>query len=128
MRFWILLAAGMLQGQSSIYFQAWLTQDVPYIITDRERDKFLQLRTDEERGQFIEQFWLRYDPVPETPQNEFRDEHYRRMAYAIQHYSSESAGWRTDRGRIYVMYGPPDEIQKQTERGVERTASKTEFW
>ena len=67
---------------------------------------FKRLQTDEEREQFIEQFWLRRDPTPDTVENEFKEEHYRRIAYANEHYASGIPGWKTDRGRIYIMYRP----------------------
>jgi GWxTD domain-containing protein len=97
-------------------FQLWLDQDVVYIITPEERVAFLGLSTDEERNHFIEQFWQRRDPTPGTPENEYKDEHYRRIAYANEHFASSlplprGAGWRTARGRIYIQYGPPDEIE-----------------
>ena len=89
----------------------WLREDVAYIITSEERNAFLKLTTDAEREQFIEQFWLRRDPTPGTIENEFKEEHYRRIAYANEHYAAASPGWTTDRGRIYIQYGPPDEIE-----------------
>jgi GWxTD domain-containing protein len=94
-------------------FRAWLTQDVAYIITDEERGAFKRLTTDEERNHFIEQFWERRDPTPGTPQNEFKQEHYRRIAYANQKFTTPAGldGWKTDLGRIYITYGPPDEIE-----------------
>ena len=91
-------------------YTQWLNEDVVYIIEKQERAAFLNLKTDEERDHFIEQFWLRRDPTPGTPQNEFKEEHYRRIAYANSHFGWRSLpGWRTDRGRIYIVYGPPDE-------------------
>jgi GWxTD domain-containing protein len=94
-------------------YTKWLTEDVAYIITDRERAAFESLTTDEEREHFIEQFWLQRDPTPGTVENEFKEEHYRRIAYANEHYASSIPGWKTDRGRIYVIYGPADEIESQ---------------
>jgi GWxTD domain-containing protein len=91
-------------------YTKWLTEDVAYIITDRERAAFKSLTTDAEREHFIEQFWLQRDPTPGTVENEFKEEHYRRIAYANQHYAADIPGWKTDRGRIYIVYGPPDEI------------------
>ncbi|MBI3896190.1 MAG: GWxTD domain-containing protein, partial [Acidobacteria bacterium] len=91
-------------------FRKWLQDDVGYIITDEEKTAFKRLQNDEEREQFIEQFWLRRDPDPESPDNEYREEHYRRIAYANEHFASGIPGWKADRGRIYIMYGPPDEI------------------
>jgi GWxTD domain-containing protein len=93
-------------------YKKWLDQDVGYIITDEERKAFKALQTDEEREQFIEQFWLRRDPSPDTEENEFREEHYRRLAYANQNFASGIPGWKTDRGMIYIKYGPPDEREQ----------------
>jgi len=92
-------------------WREWLNGDVVYIITDEERKAFLQLRTDEDREKFVDQFWSRRDPAPDTGKDEFKSEHYRRIAYVNEHYASRVAGWKTDRGRIYIMYGPPDEIE-----------------
>src|SRR5580704_5689927 len=91
-------------------YKKWLDEDVAWIITDEERRAFKQLSNDEERDQFIVAFWQRRDPTPDTEENEFKEEHYRRIEYANEHYAAGIAGWRTDRGRIYIMYGPPDEI------------------
>ncbi|HEY2933391.1 MAG TPA: GWxTD domain-containing protein [Acidobacteriota bacterium] len=85
----------------------WLNRDVTYIITSEERDIYKSLTTNEEREAFIEQFWLRRDPDPNTSINEFKEEHYRRLAYANDHYSTGMPGWKTDRGRIYILHGPP---------------------
>ena len=98
-------------------YRKWLNEDVTYIITDEERSAFLRLQTDEEREQFIENFWLRRDPSPDTIENEFMEEHYRRIAYANEHYASGIPGWKTDRGRIYITYGPPDEIDDHSSGG-----------
>jgi GWxTD domain-containing protein len=92
-------------------FKKWLDQDVIYIISDEEKKAFKALQTDEEREQFIEQFWLRRDPSPDTEENEYREEHYRRIAYANEHYASGIPGWRSDRGMIYIKYGPADETE-----------------
>ncbi|MBI2816816.1 MAG: GWxTD domain-containing protein [Acidobacteria bacterium] len=98
-------------------FKKWLEEDVGYIITDEERKVFKTLQNDEEREQFIEQFWLRRNPDPESLDNDYKEEHYRRIAYANQHYPSGIPGWKTDRGRIYIMYGPPDEIEAHPSGG-----------
>jgi GWxTD domain-containing protein len=98
-------------------YKKWLNEDVVYIITDEERQAFKRLNTDEEREQFIEQFWLRRDPTPDTEENEFKEEHYRRIAYTNEHYASGIPGWKTDRGRIYITYGPPDEIDSHPSGG-----------
>ena len=91
--------------------------DVGYIITDEERQAFKRFATDEERQQFIEQFWLRRDPSPDTEENEYKEEHYRRIAYANERYASGIPGWKTDRGRIYITFGPPDEIESHPSGG-----------
>jgi GWxTD domain-containing protein len=97
--------------KSELLWREWINEDVTYIITDDERKALKQLNTDEERQQFIEQFWLRRDPTPATIENEFKEEHYRRIAYVNELYGwSGIPGWKTDRGRICITYGPPDEI------------------
>ncbi len=98
-------------------YRKWLNEDVTYIITDEERTAWKRLSTDEEREQFIEQFWLRRDPTPDTLENEFKEEHYRRIAYANEHYASGIPGWKADRGRIYITYGPADEIESHPSGG-----------
>lgn len=97
----------------------WLDQDVRWIITPEERAAFKRLQNDAERNQFIEQFWVRRDPTPDTAENKFKDEHYRRMMYANEHFGSSVPGWRTDRGRIYIMEGPPDEITSDTAKSTD---------
>ncbi|MGA2271361.1 MAG: GWxTD domain-containing protein [Bryobacteraceae bacterium] len=99
-------------------YRKWLNEDVAYIITDEERAAFKRLQTDEEREQFIEQFWLRRDPTPDSVENEFKEEHYRRIAYANEHYASGIPGWKTDRGRMYITYGPADEIESHPSGGT----------
>jgi GWxTD domain-containing protein len=98
-------------------WKKWMNEDVVYIITDEEKQAFKRLKTDEERQQFVEQFWLRRDPTPDTEENEFKEEHYRRIAYANDHYASGIPGWKTDRGMIYIKYGPPDEIDAHPSGG-----------
>jgi GWxTD domain-containing protein len=98
-------------------YKKWLNEEVAYIITDEERSAFLRLNNNEEREQFIEQFWLRRDPTPDTVENEFKEEHYRRIAYANEHYASGIPGWKTDRGRIYIIWGPADEIESHPSGG-----------
>lgn len=90
-------------------YKDWLDKDVTYIITDEERKAFKKLATDDERERFIEEFWRRRDPDPDTEENEFKEEYYERIAYANEHFSSGIPGWKTDRGRIWIMYGKPDE-------------------
>ena len=98
-------------------YKIWLDQDVVYIITPEERSAFLHLSTNEEREQFIEQFWQRRNPDPDSAENTFKEEHYRRIAYANEHYASGIPGWKTDRGKIYIMWGPPDEIESHPSGG-----------
>jgi len=98
-------------------YKKWLSEDVTYIITDEERQAFKHLSTDEEREQFIEQFWLRRDPTPDTQENEFKEEHYRRIAYANERFASGIPGWKADRGRIYITYGPADEVESHPSGG-----------
>ena len=96
----------------------WIDEDVGYIITGPERATWKNLKTDEERESFIESFWLRRDPTPDTIDNEYRDDHYERIAYANEHFASGIPGWKTDRGRIYIMYGKPDEIESHPSGGT----------
>jgi GWxTD domain-containing protein len=87
-----------------------LNEDVVYLIDQAERSAFLALTTDEERDKFVEQFWERRNPTPGAP-NKFNEEHYRRIVYANEHFASGVPGWQTDRGHIYILYGPPDELE-----------------
>ena len=99
-------------------YRQWLTEDVTYIISPDERNAFLQLDTNEEREQFIEQFWLRRSSNPDLPENDFKEEHYRRIAYANEHYASGIPGWKTDRGRMYITWGPADEVESHPTGGT----------
>jgi len=93
-------------------YTRWLNEDVVYVIDDRERTAFLSLKTDAERQHFMEQFWERRNPTPGSPENAVKNEHYRRIGYADMHYGwRKTPGWRTDRGRIYITFGPPDEVE-----------------
>jgi len=98
-------------------YKRWLNEEVGYIITDGERKAFIALKTDEEREQFIEQFWLRRDPTPDTEENEYREEIYRRIAYANERFASGIPGWKSDRGMIYIKYGPADEVEDHPSGG-----------
>jgi GWxTD domain-containing protein len=98
-------------------YKHWLDDEVIYIITPGERTAFLQLSTNEEREQFIEQFWLRRSSNPDLPDNDFKEEHYRRIAYANEHFASGIPGWKTDRGKIYIIWGKPDEIESHPAGG-----------
>ncbi|MFQ5789375.1 MAG: GWxTD domain-containing protein [Acidobacteriota bacterium] len=92
-------------------YRKWLEEDVVYIISDREREAFLELQSVEEWEAFIHAFWRRRDPEPLTPINEFREEHYRRIEFANRTLGRESAvpGWMTDRGKMYIILGEPDD-------------------
>src|SRR5271157_4777062 len=116
-----------LRNELETPYRKWLNEDVAYIITDRERAAFKSLTTDAEREHFIEQFWLQRDPTPGTVENEFKEEHYRRIAYANEHFASSIPGWKTDRGRIYIVYGPPDEIESHP-HGDASTPHPYEQW
>jgi len=106
-------------------YKKWLNEDVVYIITPEERSAFVHLSTNEEREQFIENFWLRRNPDQDSPENSFKEEHYRRIAYANEHYASGIPGWKTDRGRIYIMWGPADEVDSHPTGGTyERPADQ----
>ena len=98
-------------------YKTWLNQEVPYIITDEERRAFMSLSNDEERDAFIENFWLRRNPNPDSPENEYREEHYRRIAYANEHFAAGKPGWKTDRGHIYIAYGKADDIDAHPSGG-----------
>jgi GWxTD domain-containing protein len=110
-------------------FAKWLNEDVVYIIIDQERTAFLKLTSDEEKQHFIEQFWLRRDPTPGTPENEYKEEHYRRMAYANEHFQTHSGrpGWQTERGHMYITYGPPNQIDRH-DHGDAQTPYPFETW
>jgi GWxTD domain-containing protein len=99
-------------------YKTWLNEDVIYIISPEERTAFGQLETNEEREQFIEAFWLRRSSNPDLPDNDFKEEHYRRIAYANEHFASGVPGWKTDRGRIYIIWGKPDEIESHPTGGT----------
>jgi GWxTD domain-containing protein len=107
-----------LKQELSRSYKKWLEEDVVWIITDEERQAFKQLSNDEERDNFIEAFWQRRDPTPDTEENEYKEEHYRRIAYANEHFAAGIPGWKTDRGRIYIMYGPADEVDSHPSGGT----------
>ena len=98
-------------------YQDWVNKDVPYLITDEEKKAYKALKTDDERENFIENFWRRRDPNPDTEENEFREEYYERIAYANEHYASGIPGWKTDRGRIYIAWGKPDGVESHPTGG-----------
>jgi GWxTD domain-containing protein len=107
-----------LYKELSPQYKRWLDEDVVYIITPEERHAFLHLQTNEEREQFIEAFWQRRNPDPDSPENTYKEEYYRRIAYANEHFASGIPGWKTDRGKIYIMWGPPDEIDSHPTGGT----------
>jgi GWxTD domain-containing protein len=109
--------AKALKIELSKTYKKWLDEDVRWIITDEEKSAFMQLSNDEERDQFIEAFWQRRDPTPDTEENEFKEEHYRRIAYANEHYAAGIPGWKSDRGRTYIVFGPADEIESHPSGG-----------
>ncbi len=124
----MLLALGILALCSSLYsvsekelikklpanHQRWLTEEVVYIITPSEKEVFLQLGSDRERDSFINAFWKQRNPNPNLPENEYKKEHYRRIAYANNWFGKDSPapGWRTDMGRIYITLGEPNQIER----------------
>jgi GWxTD domain-containing protein len=108
----------LIREESIDYYAKWLTEDVVYIITSEEKDVFLTLTTSEEKERFIEQFWYRRDPDVMTSENEFKEEHYRRIAYANERFASGEPGWMTDRGRVYIIHGPPDELESHPNGGA----------
>ncbi|HTV82828.1 MAG TPA: GWxTD domain-containing protein [Acidobacteriaceae bacterium] len=107
-----------LRNELSETYKKWLNEDVRWIITPEERKAFLSLTNDEERDAFIEQFWRRRNPNPDSPDNTFRDEYYRRIAYANEHFAAGEPGWMTDRGMIYIKFGPPDSIDSHPSGGL----------
>lgn len=109
-------------------YQRWLDHDVRWIITPEERAAFIRLSNREDRDQFVERFWLGRDPTPGTAENEYKEEHYRRMAYANTHFAAAAPGWETDRGRTYIVYGPPDSIKVHTARGIDGSEKPAQSW
>ena len=107
-----------LKQELSKPYKKWLEEDVVWIITDEERAAFKQLSNDEERDNFIEAFWQRRDPTPDTEENEYKEEHYQRIAYANEHFAAGVPGWKTDRGRMYIVFGKPDEIDSHPSGGT----------
>src|SRR5271165_5531204 len=105
-------------AKESAPYTTWINEEVLYIITKEEHDAFVRLTTNEESEQFIEDFWRRRNPDPDSPENAYREEHYRRIAYANERFSSGVPGWKTDRGHIYILWGPPDEIDYHPSGGT----------
>jgi GWxTD domain-containing protein len=101
-------ASAFLDGKS---YDRWLAEDVRWITTDQERADFGKLSTDKQRDEFIDTFWEKRNPTHGAPENKFKEEHYRRIAYSNVHFADSIPGWKTDRGRVYIVYGPPDEVE-----------------
>jgi GWxTD domain-containing protein len=116
----------LVQWLSPLY-RGWLTEDVAYIISKDERCEFLQLTNDADRDFFIKEFWQRRNPDPDSQDNPFEEEHYRRMAYSNEHFSTNGFGWQTDSGRIYITWGEPDQIQPGVVRDA-ALAPASETW
>jgi GWxTD domain-containing protein len=127
-----------IRGELHGVYKKWVDEDVHWIITDQELQAFKSLSNDEERDQFIENFWLRRNPNPDSPENEYKDEYYARIAYANEHFAAGKPGWRTDRGHIYIAFGKPDSIDShpsggsyerpQEEGGGETSTFPFEVW
>jgi GWxTD domain-containing protein len=114
-------------------YKKWMEEEVGWIITDEERTAWKRLQTDDERQAFIEEFWLRRDPTPDTEENEYKEEHYRRIQWANDRYASGIPGWKTDRGMVYIKYGPPDDIDDHSSGGpgvrpIEEGGGETTFF
>jgi GWxTD domain-containing protein len=103
-----------LKGIAANPYQRWLDEDVCYIIFEQERAEFNKLTTDQQRDAFIVAFWDRRNPTPQSPENPYKEEHYRRIAYANTHFAATVPGYRTDRGRFYIMFGPPDSVDSKS--------------
>ena len=105
-------------------YQKWLGEDVRYIITVEERADFKKLTTNDQRDKFVEDFWERRNPNPGSKENAFKEEHYRRIAYTNEHFAAKIPGWKTDRGRMYIMFGPPDQVDRHySAAGSEKASS-----
>jgi GWxTD domain-containing protein len=112
-------------GQLTPEYEKWIKEDVGWIIKPGEQRQFLALATDKERDQFIVKFWEHRNPTPGTTENPFKDEHYRRLSFANQHFAENRPGWKTDRGRVYIVYGPPDVVTKHAGSAI---AAPEEIW
>jgi GWxTD domain-containing protein len=109
-------------------YERWLDQEVRWIISPDERAVFTRLSNNADRDQFVAEFWRRRDPTPNTSENEYKEEHYRRLAYANTHFAASVPGWETDRGRTYIVYGPPDWIKIQPSRLTDDFGKPMELW
>jgi GWxTD domain-containing protein len=109
-------------------YERWLHEDTAYIITDQEAAQYKLLKSNDDRDRFITEFWLRRDPTPGTVENQYKEEHYRRIAYSNEHFADKLAGWKTDRGRIYIVYGPPDKVERHSASGTNTAFGHEEYW
>jgi GWxTD domain-containing protein len=122
-------AADQFSTQLPPAYQRWLDQDVRWIMSNEEREGFLRLNSNRNRDRFIEEFWKRRDPTPATAENEYKEEHYRRLAYADAHFGwGKIQGWETDRGRLYIFYGPPDAIKDEPVMMDDGRSRQAEIW
>ena len=119
----IQISAKPVQTPLTPEYAKWLHEDVRWIITDQERAQFLTLKSDSARDQFVIEFWEHRNPTPSSPHNAFKEEHYRRLAFANQHFAARTQGDETDRGRTYIVNGPPDEITSHPD-----SQNPTEYW
>lgn len=123
----LILFPALSEAQLPTAYAKWLDEDVRWIITEQERAGFLALLTDKQRDQFVDEFWARRDPTPSTPQNEFKEEHYRRVAYTNAHFSvGTTPGSQSDRGRAYILYGPPSRVDRAKQ--IESSDTLIEIW
>jgi GWxTD domain-containing protein len=95
-------------------YQKWINEGVRWIISSPEKEEFLKLATDEQRDRFVLEFWEHHNPNPGSKENQFKEEHYRRIAFSNEHFAANMPGWKTDRGHVYIIYGPPDSIIKHS--------------
>lgn len=126
---WLVIVAGLVvllfapatiaQDEAASYqvlppqYRKWLDEDARYIIADQERSEFAKLTNDQQRDEFVERFWEKRNPEPGSSPNVYKEQHYERIRFAISHFSVlDTSGWKTDRGRIYIVFGPPDHIDQ----------------
>lgn len=121
----VVVAQENLRAQLSPEYRKWLDEDVRWIINSQERKQFMKLTSDQSRDQFVIDFWERRNSTPGAKENPFKEEHYRRLAFSNEHFAEGVPGWRTDRGRIYIVYGPPDSIVAHPSTA---TSSADEIW